>query len=47
MPGAVLLAARGFANQTELNLDKLNKGLICGQIQTFARTISALDATDF
>jgi len=33
-----------------LNLDKLDKRLIYGQIQSFCRTISALDvaaATDF
>jgi hypothetical protein len=42
-----LLQAGSRTNPKLLNLDKLDKRLIYGQILTFARTISALDATDF
>ena len=49
LPSYLLQA--GSRTQPELlNLDKLDKHLIYGQIQSFARTISALDAapaTDF
>ena len=51
MPVADLPAAGGLSHPTSLlNLDKLDKQLIYGQILSFARTISALDAapaTDF
>jgi hypothetical protein len=42
-----LLQAGSRTKPKLLNLDKLDKGLIYGQILTFARTISKLDATDF
>jgi hypothetical protein len=38
-----LLQAGSRTNQKLLNLDKLDKELIYGQVQTFARTIDALD----
>jgi hypothetical protein len=45
-----LLQAGSLTQPQLLNLDKLDKQLIYGQIQSFARTISTLDAapaTDF
>jgi hypothetical protein len=39
-----LLQAGSRTDPTKLNLDKLDKHLIHGQIESFARTISALDA---
>jgi hypothetical protein len=42
-----LLQAGSRTKPKLLNLDKLDKQLIYGQILTFARTISKLDATDF
>ena len=41
-----LLQAGSRAHPEKLNLDKLDKRLIYGQILSFARTISALDAAD-
>jgi hypothetical protein len=38
-----LLQAGSRTNPKKLNLDKLDKDLIYGQILSFARTISALD----
>lgn len=42
-----LLQAGSRTRPDLLNLDKLDRQLIHGQIQTFARTISTLDATNF
>ena len=39
-----LLQAGSRTQPSLLNLDNLDKKLICGQILSFARTISALDA---
>ena len=41
-----LLQAGSQARPELLNLDKLDKHLIYGQIQSFARTISTLDAAE-
>ena len=41
-----LLQAGSRAHPEKLNLEKLNKRLVYGQILSFARTISALDAAD-
>ena len=47
MSGTILPATGGLSSTTELsNLDKLDKHLIYGQIQSFARTISTLDAAE-
>jgi hypothetical protein len=41
-----LLQAGSRAKPDQLNMDKLDPGLIYGQIQSFARTISTLDEAD-